>query len=235
MSRVRKARFFWVYPLAAWLFLAAHTSEWSLRLGMLIALIGEALRVWANGYVGHAKVNWTQSGRRHPAIGHLVTTGPYAHVRHPLYVGTFLIGTGFCLAVTSLWGALSALAMFCLLYRRKAMEEEALIADEYGEVYEAYRRVVPRWIPTWRSHYDPRSQWSWKGLRASREWKTLLWVVVGFVVIYFREEFWQEHEVFVEKDWFKHVMLAVMLILLIAVDGVIEVRRRIRRSAAPAV
>ena len=102
MALFRKARFFWIYPLAIWLFVTANTSERSLLAGSLVVLLGEALRLWANGYVGHVKVNWTQKWRRDPKVGYLVTGGPYAHVRHQHYVGTFIIGIGFCVAVRSL-------------------------------------------------------------------------------------------------------------------------------------
>ena len=215
-----------MYPLVVWLFLAGHPSERSLLYGALVALIGEALRLWANGYVGHVKVN----SARKEKVGRFITAGPYAHVRHPLYVGTFLIGAGFCVAVTSAWAALGALAMFYLLYRRKAMEEEALILEEYGQAYEAYRRAVPRWMPTWRRYQHPNGQWRWAGVKASKEWKTLIWIVVGLFAVYFREEFWQEREVFTGKDWLKHVILAAMCIGLMAVDGFVELRQRIRPS-----
>ena len=96
MVRLRKARFLFVYPLAGWLFWTARTSEASLRLGVALALSGEALRLWANGYVGHRKVNATARGPQDPKIGRLITAGPYAFVRNPLYVGSFLIGLGVC-------------------------------------------------------------------------------------------------------------------------------------------
>ena len=51
--KLNKARFFWVYPLAVWLFLTARTTEASLRLGIDLIVIGEAIRLWSNAYVGH--------------------------------------------------------------------------------------------------------------------------------------------------------------------------------------
>ena len=83
MSRLKKARFLLAYPLAASLFLVAYTTEARLLVGTGVAALGLLLRFWANGYAGHAKVNWTQKWRGDRKIGRLVTAGPYAFVRHP--------------------------------------------------------------------------------------------------------------------------------------------------------
>src|SRR3989338_4208046 len=115
MRMIRKPRFLLVYPLTVWLFWVAAPTETSLRFGVLFVLLGEALRLWANGYVGHVKVNWTQKRPNEPRVGQLVTGGPYAYVRHPLYLGTFLIGTGFCITVGNVWVGLVALVFFLLV------------------------------------------------------------------------------------------------------------------------
>ena len=152
MRLPRKARFIWVYPLAVWLFATASTSEPSLRLGAVVLWLGEALRLWANGYVGHVKVNRAQRGNPTAKTGRLITAGPYAFVRNPLYVGSFLIVMGFCIAMRSPVAALAAWVCFMLLYGEKTKREESLIQDEWGAEYTAYRAAVPRWIPTWRRY-----------------------------------------------------------------------------------
>src|SRR5258706_9455982 len=68
--------------------------------GVGLVLLGIAVRLWASGHVKKDKV--------------LATTGPYAYVRHPHYVGNHLITVGFCLAASLWWGFLAwvALALF---------------------------------------------------------------------------------------------------------------------------
>ena len=229
MTLLRKPRFFWVYPLAIWIFLAANTSEFSLRLGAALVLLGEALRLWANGYVGHVKVNCTQKWRNEPKMGSLITGGPYAYVRHPLYLGTFLIGLGVCVTVRNIFAALGALLLFALLYRKKAQGEEQIIVEEWGKAYQAYQEQVPRWLPTFRRYSHPHGEWSWEGIRASKELKTLIWVIVCLVALYFREEFWQEHHPLGGEHWVKHLALAILLITLVAIDGVVELQKRFSR------
>ena len=226
MKLFRNARFFWVYPLAVALFATASTSETSLRLGVILVFLGEAVRVWADGYVGHVKVNAKQPWRQDQQSGHLITAGPYAYVRHPLYVGTFLIGVGFSIAARSLPLAVASLAFFLLVYPKKARREEQLILQEWGADYASYQTLVPRWWPTFRRYPSPHGQWSWQGIRASKEWKTLLWVIVALLAIYLWEEWFHEREIFTDAQWVKQTILVGLIVVLVASDGIIELVSR---------
>jgi methanethiol S-methyltransferase len=76
----------------------------------------------------------------------LATTGPYAHVRHPQYVGFILIMFGFLLQ----WSTLLTLVMFPVLvwmYVRLARTEERETEAQFGETYRAYARRVPAFLP----------------------------------------------------------------------------------------
>ncbi|MFA4819009.1 MAG: isoprenylcysteine carboxylmethyltransferase family protein [Patescibacteria group bacterium] len=80
----------------------------------------------------------------------LAVTGPYARVRHPQYVGFVIIMLGFLLQ----WPTLLTLVMFPILvwmYVRLARREEADARKEFGEVWEAYTRQTPAFIPKWES------------------------------------------------------------------------------------
>jgi protein-S-isoprenylcysteine O-methyltransferase Ste14 len=79
----------------------------------------------------------------------LATTGPYAHVRHPQYVGFLLIMTGFLLQ----WPTLVTLGMFpilVLMYVRLARSEEREIRETFGAEYDGYAARTPGWIPRLR-------------------------------------------------------------------------------------
>jgi protein-S-isoprenylcysteine O-methyltransferase Ste14 len=76
----------------------------------------------------------------------LATTGPYAHLRHPQYVGFMLIMLGFLFQ----WPTLLTLVMFPVLvwmYVRLARREEREVQAEFGEEYTRYVRRVPGFIP----------------------------------------------------------------------------------------
>lgn len=76
----------------------------------------------------------------------LATTGPYARVRHPQYVGFVLIMFGFLLQ----WPTVVTLGMFPILvfmYMRLALREEREVLVQFGEAYEGYMARTPRFIP----------------------------------------------------------------------------------------
>ncbi len=80
------------------------------------------------------------------AVGRLATTGPYARVRHPQYIGFIAILLGFLLQ----WPTLLTLVMFPILgamYVRLAHREEAEVRKTFGEEYDRYAARVPRWLP----------------------------------------------------------------------------------------
>lgn len=120
--------------------LAQPRLRWLFLLGFAVSCAGEALRVWAAGTIKKNR--------------ELATDGPYALVRHPLYLGSFLIVCGLALAClnpfkpgrTALVWAL-ALGGFAGVYRRKMADEEAKIAGLFGAAYEAYRARTPRFWP----------------------------------------------------------------------------------------
>ena len=101
---------------------------WSL----LLVLPGLWLRGYAAGYV---KKN-----------SELTMTGPYAHVRNPLYLGSILIAAGFAVALMSLPFAIVLLVFFLLIYVPVIASEEAFLRDTFLE-FEWYCARVPRLIP----------------------------------------------------------------------------------------
>ena len=82
--------------------------------------------------------------------GHrLATTGPYAHLRHPQYVGLIFIMLGFLVQ----WPTILTLAMFPILvgmYVQLARREEREVEAEFGETYARYAARTPAFIPRWR-------------------------------------------------------------------------------------
>ena len=78
--------------------------------------------------------------------GALATTGPYAYVRHPQYVGFILVMFGFLLQ----WPTLLTLAMFPVLvwmYVRLAHAEEREVRAAFGDIYDRYAANTPAWFP----------------------------------------------------------------------------------------
>ncbi|MBI4355761.1 MAG: isoprenylcysteine carboxylmethyltransferase family protein [Candidatus Omnitrophica bacterium] len=231
MNRV-KPRFLMVYPLLLLVFLTARTTETRLSVGVGLALLGLLIRLWANGYVGHVKVNWTEPQRGEAKIGRLITAGPYAHVRHPLYLGTLLIGLSLWVIVGRFWLGVVGITLFLIIYRRKMDEEDVTLQREGGEAFGQYQRTVPRWLPTGRRATQPSGQWSWQGIVASKEPKTVAWVLVLLILLYFRKELLQERRLMWGEHALTHAVLLGLMTCLILADGAYELVRRLRRRRA---
>ncbi len=124
-----------VYALLAILVLTARKpTPLTFALGLLTIVAGEALRIWACGHL--------VKNRR------LTTTGPYAYVKNPLYVGTILISAGFCVLARR-WEMLAVVALAFFIYdmpRKKKIEGDRL-RKIYGEDYDRFDKAVPDLIP----------------------------------------------------------------------------------------
>jgi protein-S-isoprenylcysteine O-methyltransferase Ste14 len=110
-------------------------------LGVGLCLAGFAWAFWARAHLGR---NWgiPMSLRQ----GHeLVTSGPYAYVRHPIYTGIMLAMLGSALAVGAFWLALLAAAFAYFII--SARTEERMMLAQFPDVYPAYRRRTKMLIP----------------------------------------------------------------------------------------
>ena len=110
-------------------------------LGLAFCLCGFALAVWARLILAR---NWGPPMSLR--VGHeLVTRGPYARVRHPIYSGLLLAALGSSLAQSALWLALFVLMFAYFLY--SARVEERLMCDLFPSDYPPYRRRTRMLIP----------------------------------------------------------------------------------------
>jgi protein-S-isoprenylcysteine O-methyltransferase Ste14 len=114
--------YFWL-ARPAWRFIA---------LGAILILPGLLIRALASGHV-----------RKNEA---LATSGPYAHTRNPLYLGSLLIGIGFAVAARSLWVGIALVAMFFVIYLPVIRGEEKFLRQKFPE-FKEYARRVPRMLP----------------------------------------------------------------------------------------
>jgi protein-S-isoprenylcysteine O-methyltransferase Ste14 len=121
----------------------AVDASWVLVAGPLLVVVGEGLRLWAVRHIG------TISRTRTTRYGPLITAGPYAITRNPLYVGNWFLWTGFTLWSALLWMLPVAWLVFAVQYRAIARWEAAFIRGIYGSAYDDYARRVRAWMPRW--------------------------------------------------------------------------------------
>jgi protein-S-isoprenylcysteine O-methyltransferase Ste14 len=117
----------------------APRRDWLLLPADLVSLVGIVWTLWALLWLGRSFAILPQARR-------LVTGGPYAMSRNPLYLGEMVGGWSVFLPTLSWPGAIVLVTNLLLLLARVRFEERVL-ARSLGREYEEYRRRVPRFLP----------------------------------------------------------------------------------------
>lgn len=143
--------------------------------GALLAFLGQALRLWA----------WAIS---RPA-SRLRINGPYAFIKHPLYVGNYLIALGLLIIFNAPVAYLIVLPSLALLYWRIATEEEIELARKFGDAYGKYRARVSRFLPLQARVLkgDRAIPFDWRRA-VSKEQESICGLVGGAIGLEFYEE-----------------------------------------------
>jgi len=152
------------------------------RLGVLTVVAGEAVRLWAVQHIG--AISRTRSDR----LGPLIDSGPFGHVRNPLYLGNILLWLGFALSAQLLWLAPIIVILLAFEYHAIVRWEETLLAKRLGDSYLRYVERVPRWIPKPASDSSMRDEavaarvFSWRDTFYS-ERGTLIAIAAAYVLL----------------------------------------------------
>ena len=115
--------------------------------GMVLVVSGEAVRMWASGHVKKDRI--------------LATTGPYAFVRHPLYVGNNVIVAGFCLASGLWWSFPLWVALAFAFFPPAIAHEDGLLHRLFGSAWEDWRAHTRALVPSLAPfRTGTRGEWS---------------------------------------------------------------------------
>jgi protein-S-isoprenylcysteine O-methyltransferase Ste14 len=126
-----------------WLYVQLWPSGlWPFWMGAAVSVAGLLFAVWAREHLGS---NWSRSVTIKQ--GHeLVTTGPYATVRHPIYTGTLAGFLGMAIAVSQVRGFLAFALIFLVLWLKLRLEEQWM-RSQFGETYAAYAHRTAALVP----------------------------------------------------------------------------------------
>jgi protein-S-isoprenylcysteine O-methyltransferase Ste14 len=119
-----------------------HTSRAVAFTGLILVIAGLAFSAWARDVLGR---NWSsriviQDNHR------LITAGPYAYVRHPLYTGLLIAAAGTTLIVAD-YGAVLGFFFAVARFWLKASREERLLEMEFGPAYASYQACTGALLP----------------------------------------------------------------------------------------
>lgn len=154
---------------------------WLDTLGFLVAVAGQALRVLV---IGLAYIQRGGKNKR-VAADQLVTDGVFAHCRHPLYVGNFLLISGLLLIWNSPWAYAVAGGTIVLALFSMASAEEAFLVGKFGAPYVAYTERVNRFVPDLRGIRQTMARFAfdWKRVVRKEYTTTLSWTTTALLLM----------------------------------------------------
>jgi len=169
------ARWEWVNCMVTW------------SLGLLSLLCGESLRFYSLRYMG----KFSRTRKRKARM--LVTGGPYALVRNPLYWGNLFIMLGYTLVSGLIWFIPVIVVLFFIQYQCIVLWEEEGLREFFPSDAEDYFKKVPRWLPNWRElkNYPRHSYLPYYGWAdvLKREKRTLQGIIVACIAMMVKEFF----------------------------------------------
>jgi len=130
------------------------------RVGLVVAIAGEAIRVWAAGHL--------EKGRE------VTSSGPYRWTGHPLYVGSSVLALGVVIAARSVPVALLAALYMGTTITAAIRTEEAFLRRTFGDAYDRYQRSGGL-LTTRRFSLD-------RAVR-NREYRAVIGLVIGFALL----------------------------------------------------
>jgi protein-S-isoprenylcysteine O-methyltransferase Ste14 len=164
-----------LYAMIVLLVIFADPTWASCFLGSLLIIPGEALRFWATG---HLRKN-----------EELTTSGPYAHIQSPLYLGSYMIATGMCIMALNapIWVIMS-LIYFLTYIPRKKEREWGRLEKMFGEDFLNYKREVPYMFPPRLDPYPHGAKhlWSFDATIENTEHQTAMGVFLIALFIFIR-------------------------------------------------
>jgi hypothetical protein len=159
-------------PVCCWFALAGSER---IYIGLALALVGQIWRIYAAGVIYKNK--------------QLASTGAYSLVRHPLYLGNFLILVGFTLACAH-WGVIAVVAAFFLFYYPAAIRyEDAKLEDIFADEWRSWSKDIPAMFPTsfgWRANTD--ASWNARqSLLRNGELPISIYLVICALWLFYRQ------------------------------------------------
>ncbi len=143
---------------------------------LVVSLLGLSVRVLT---VGTAPRGTSGRYTRHRRADGLNTTGMYSIVRHPLYLGNYLIFLGVSFFSRTWFLPIIVSLAFVLHYERVIFSEEEFLENRFGNEFRDWAARVPTILPRVKNYQPPNLSFSWKSV-LRREIYALVGIIGGF-------------------------------------------------------
>jgi protein-S-isoprenylcysteine O-methyltransferase Ste14 len=156
------------YPLAVAVLWFSQPTPKSILVGGIVGVFGLWLRAYAAGYLHKQEV--------------LTVTGPYAHTRNPLYLGSAILALGAAIGTRSWISLAILLSYFGVFYFMVMRREERELLARHGASFEQYACAVPLFFPRLtaaRASGESSSSFSFAQYKKNHEWQA----AIGFLLL----------------------------------------------------
>jgi len=183
---------------------------WSMMC-LAISLLGLAVRIMVVGTVPGGT-----SGRntKKQLARSLNTRGIYSVVRHPLYLGNFLMWLGLIIYVGNIWFWIVAALLYWVYYERIMFAEEDFLKQKFGEDFERWAAQTPAFIPGFKKWKSPHMAFSVRKV-IRREYRGLFAVILSFVYLNLLKNYVLHERLMLTQHWLILLILGTLLFITI--------------------
>ena len=172
-----------------------------------VSLCGLGVRIVTIGFTPRGTSGRNTDGQR---ADELNTSGIYSTVRHPLYLGNFLMWLGVTM-YSQLWWLMAIVSLiFWLYYERIMFAEEEFLRRKFGEAYVKWANSTPAFVPNLRRWRSPALEFSLRNV-LKREYSGMMGVILTFVVLGLSEHMVVEGRLALDPAWQVICVLGVVL------------------------
>ncbi|MDP2277986.1 MAG: isoprenylcysteine carboxylmethyltransferase family protein, partial [Nitrospirota bacterium] len=164
---------------------------------LLLSFVGLAIRCLTIGYIPKST-----SGRntKKQIAEVLNTTGMYSIVRHPLYLGNFIIFLGITLFIQVWWFALIAVLAFFIYYERIIFAEEGFLRLKHGALFLEWAEKTPAFLPKFKNWQKSALPFSFKNV-LKREYTAFFVITTSFPVLDSLSDLFVEGKLQLDIGW----------------------------------
>ncbi|MDH7603017.1 MAG: isoprenylcysteine carboxylmethyltransferase family protein [Armatimonadota bacterium] len=142
-------------------------------IGAPVAVLGELVQIWAASHLHKDE--------------HLTVSGPYSHVRNPMYIGRFILGLGFFLMTRNPYLIAGYVVLFAVYANLRVGREERRLREIFASDYQKYCAEVRRWFPSLKPYsLSENRRASWAQVCANHEHINLIGLLVVLAAVYLR-------------------------------------------------
>ena len=176
-----------------------------------ISLLGQLVRILT---VGFAPKNTSGRNTEHGQVAdELNVTGIYSVVRHPLYLGNFLMWLGPVLFLRSVWFIIIFSLVYWLYYERIMFAEEQFLRKKFGEAYDKWSEKVSAFFPYPFKFISPVLPFSFRNV-LQREYNSFINIFVIFIILDLFRNYFLTGRVYITEMWM-YLSIAALIIWLV--------------------